>query len=477
MPDNTAPDFAPFEERMRRAGLAQIVIDNFRHYYGVLAGGSVGLIAEAEIAPVESAHNIAELARYRTAGVQALRRAAVLKLNGGLGTSMGLDQAKSLLVVRDGLTFLDIIARQTISYGARHDCQIPLILMNSFNTDADSQTALERYPELRGPIPNIMMQNKAPKIRQDTFGPVDWPADPQLEWCPPGHGEVYIVLATSGILDALLARGYKYLFISNSDNLGATLDLGILGYMADEQIPFLMEVADRTEADKKGGHIARLRTPGRARDDGQLILREVAQCPEDDLPAFQDIDKHRYFNTNNIWVNLVYLKQLLDANNNVLKLPMIRNAKTVDPKDARSPAVYQLETAMGAAIGVVAGAQVLCVGRDRFMPVKTCDDLLRLRSDIYTLDQDYQLRAGAGSQMTLIQLDSRYYKRIEDFEARFPEGAPSLRACAQLVVQGDVRFGAGVVCTGAVRILNPTDAQRQLPAGLLIKDTKVELML
>jgi len=267
------------------------------------------------------------------------------------------------------------------------------------------------------------------------------------------------------------------LFISNSDNLGATLDLGILGYMADEQIPFLMEVAERTEADKKGGHIARLRTPGRAHDDGQLILREVAQCPEDDLPAFQDIGKHRYFNTNNIWVNLVHLKQLLDANNNVLKLPMIRNAKTVDPKDARSPAVYQLETAMGAAIGVFAGAQVLCVGRDRFMPVKTCDDLLRLRSDIYTLDQDYQLRAGAGSQMTLIQLDSRYYKRIEDFEARFPEGAPSLRACAQLVVQGDVRFGAGVVCTGAVRILNLTDAQRQLPAGSLIKDTKVELAL
>jgi UTP--glucose-1-phosphate uridylyltransferase len=321
----------------------------------------------------------------------------------------------------------------------------------------------------------MVMQNKAPKIRQDTLGPVDWPADPQLEWYPPGHGEVYIVLATSGILDALLARDYEYLFISNSDNLGATLDLGILGYIADQQIPFLMEVADRTEADKKGGHIARLRTPGRAQDDGQLILREVAQCPEDDLPAFQDVGRHRYFNTNNIWVNLVRLKQLLDANDNVLKLPMIRNAKTVDPKDARSPAVYQLETAMGAAIGVFAGAQVLRVGRDRFMPVKTCDDLLRLRSDIYTLDQDYQLRAGAGSQMTLIQLDSRYYKRIDDFEARFLEGAPSLRECVQLTVQGDVRFGAGVVCKGAARIVNRTGEQRQLAAGLLIADTEVDL--
>ena len=92
-------------------------IDNFQHYYGVLAGGSVGLIAEAEITPVESARDIAEVARYRPDGRQALRHAAVLKLNGGLGTSMGLDQAKSLLLVRDRLTFLDIIARQTISYG------------------------------------------------------------------------------------------------------------------------------------------------------------------------------------------------------------------------------------------------------------------------------------------------------------------------------------------------------------------------
>lgn len=470
MPGRIAPDFAPFETRMRRAGIAQIVIDNFQHYYGVLAGGSVGMITEAEITPVGSARDIAEVARYDEAGRQALRHTAVLKLNGGLGTSMGLDQAKSLLVVRDGLTFLDIIARQTISYSTRHDCQIPLILMNSFNTDADSQAALERYPELRGPIPNAVLQNKVPKIRQDTLGPVDWPTDPQLEWCPPGHGEVYIVLATSGLLDQLLARGYEYLFISNSDNLGATLDLGILGYIASEKIPFLMEVADRTEADKKGGHIAKLHS-------GQLILREVAQCPADDLPAFQDIGRHRYFNTNTIWVNLVRLKQLLEANNNVLKLPMIRNAKTVDPKDARSPAVYQLETAMGAAIGVFEGANVLRVGRDRFIPVKTCEDLLRLRSDIYTLDQDYQLCVAADSQMTLIQLDARFYKHIDDFEARFPEGAPSLHACTQLAVQGDVRFGARVVCQGAARVVNRADEQRQLPAGMLIADSEVELTL
>jgi UTP--glucose-1-phosphate uridylyltransferase len=475
MPDNPPPNFAPFEERMRREGLSQIVIDNFRHYYSVLASGSVGLIPEADLVPVESAPDIADLARYYGAGQQALGRAAVLKLNGGLGTSMGLDQAKSLLTVRDGLTFLDIIARQTLSFGAHHGCKIPLILMNSFNTDSDSRAALERYPDLRGELPNVVLQNKVPKIRQDTLTLVDWPDDRQLEWCPPGHGEVYIVLAMSGLLDALLERGYEYLFMSNADNLGATLDLGILGYIASEQIPFLMEVADRTEADKKGGHIARLARAEGPAQAGQLILREVAQCPEQDLPAFQDIGKHRYFNTNSIWLNLARLKQILDQNNNVLKLPMIRNAKTVDPKDSRSPAVYQLETAMGAAIGVFPGAQVLRVGRDRFMPVKTCDDLLRLRSDIYTLDEDYRLRADARSCLTLIQLDPRYYKRIDDFEARFSEGAPSLRQCAQLTVQGDVSFGAGVVCKGSVRVVNQHAEGRQLPAATVLEGGTAEL--
>lgn len=475
MPDNPPPDFAPFEERMRREGLSQIVIDNFRYYYGVLASGSVGLIPEADLAPVESAPDIADLARYRVAGQRALGHAAVLKLNGGLGTSMGLDQAKSLLTVRDGLTFLDIIARQTLGFGARHGCKIPLILMNSFNTDADTRAALEHYPELHGELPNVVLQNKVPKIRQDTLGLVDWPADPQLEWSPPGHGEVYIVLAMSGMLDALLEHGYQYLFISNSDNLGATLDLGILGYIADQQIPFLMEVTDRTEADKKGGHIARLVKDERAASAGQLILREVAQCPEQDLPAFQDIAKHRYFNTNSIWLNLAQLKQILDQNNNVLKLPMIRNPKTVDPKNSRSPAVYQLETAMGAAIGVFPGAQVLRVGRDRFMPVKTCDDLLRLRSDIYTLDDEYRLRADQGSCFTLIQLDQRFYKRIDDFEARFADGAPSLRQCVQLAVEGDVRFGPGVICKGNVRIVNASSEQRQLAADTLIEDGTLEL--
>jgi len=453
---------------MHAEGLPQIVIDNFHYYYDVLARGSVGMIPEASIEPVATVPDIDTIGQYVPAGRAALKRVAVLKLNGGLGTSMGLDRAKSLLVVRDRMTFLDVIAHQTLSFGRQFDCHVPLILMNSFNTDADSRAVLARYADLAGPIALTLMQHKVPKVLQDSLAPAEWPDNPDLEWCPPGHGEVYIALAISDLLETLLDNGYEHLFISNVDNLGATLDLGILGYVAAENIPFLMEVADRTPADKKGGHIAR-------RHDGQLILREIAQCPEADLPAFQDIGKHKFFNTNNIWINLRQLAAIMAANRNVLKLPLIRNAKTVDPKDPDSPRVLQLETAMGSAIGVFPGARVLRVDRDRFMPVKTCEDLLRLRSDAYVLDDTCRIRAVGTGAPVAIELDPRYYKRIDDFEARIPEGPPSLRECARLEVRGDVLFERDVVCKGSVRLVNSADEQRRLAAGTVVADATLDL--
>ena len=463
-------DFAPFEERMRREGLPDIVIDNFHYYYNMVVEGNEGLIPEDAIEPVTAVADIKEMSAFAAAGRAAVTRAAVLKLNGGLGTSMGRDKAKSLLVARDGLTFLDIIARQNIALSEHYGQPIPLILMNSFNTDEDSRAVLAQYPALKHDLPLTMMQHKVPKVLQAMLAPAEWPANPDLAWCPPGHGEVYIALATSGMLQALLDQGVEYLFISNVDNLGATLDTAILGYFAQQQVPFLMEVTDRTEADKKGGHLAR-------RKDGQLILREVAQCPDEDLAAFQDVTRHKYFNTNNIWVNLKQLKQLLEEHNNVLKLPMIRNAKTLDPRDSSSPAVFQLETAMGAAIAVFPGAQAVRVTRERFLPVKLCSDLLALRSDVYVLDEDYCIRTNPERQLgpITISLDSTYYKLIKDFEQRFPY-TPSLVNCASLSVKGDVVFEQDITLRGSVSVVNRSGVQCYLPAGSTINDTTYEVV-
>ena len=455
-----AAQFAPFARRMTDEGLPDIFIDHFAHYYDKLQRGDDGLIAERDIRPVRSLDNAERLSpRLTTLGRAAIGRTVIIKLNGGLGTSMGLTGPKSLLVVKDGLTFLDIIARQAVEIGA------PLLLMNSFATDAQSLTVLGQYTRLHVNLPLSFCQHKQPKIDAATLAPAEWPDDRELEWCPPGHGDLYTALVTSGMLDRLLRAGIEYAFVSNADNLGAVLDPSILGYIVDKGLPFLMEVADRTAADRKGDHLAR-------RPDGRLLLREIAQCPADDLPAFQDIDRHRYFNTNNLWLHLPTLRQTLVARHYELDLPMIRNHKTVDPRDPDSTPVYQLETAMGSAIAVFDGAEAIRVPRARFAPVKKSDDLLAVRSDAYLLTRDYRvvLAPERRGQPPAVELDENYYRLVDDLDCRFPAGAPSLRGCERLTVQGPFVFERGVIVRGEATFRNETGNCILVPAGLAVAD-------
>lgn len=441
---------------MRSAGVPEVARATFRHYYQELEAGAEGMVPESDIQPVESVPEADDLPdEDEEGGRDALGRAVVIKLNGGLGTSMGMTQAKSLLEVKDGLTFLDIIVRQTLELRERYDARLPLVLMNSFYTQEDTLAALERHGELDSDVPPDFLQNKEPKILVDDLHPVSWPKDPDLEWCPPGHGDLYTALVTSGMLEALLEQGYEYAFVANSDNLGATLEPRILTWLAREEVPFLMEVADRTAADRKGGHLGQ-------RPDGGLVLRELAQTPDEDADAFQDIERHRYFNTNNLWVNLRALAAVMEERDNILGLPMIRNEKTVDPGDSSSPPVYQIETAMGAAIGVFDGARAIRVSRDRFAPVKTTNDLLALRSDNYVLTDDAHVVVSPERQgpPLEVELDPDHYKLVGDFESRFPAGPPSLVQCERFAVRGDVVFGADVVARGSVEIVHEGDQKR-----------------
>jgi UTP--glucose-1-phosphate uridylyltransferase len=452
-------DFAPFAAKMRRDGLPEAAIRTFQHYYGELARGERGTLPEREIEAVEAVEGAEDLERCADAGREALARAVVVKLNGGLGTTMGMRRAKSLLRVKGDLTFLDVIARQVLHLREAHRCAVPLLLMNSFRTREDSLRALARYEGLSADLPLDFLQHRVPRIAAADLSPVEWPGDPELEWCPPGHGDLYLALETSGLLARLLERGFRYAFVSNADNLGAVLDLGILGWFASGSLPFAMEVCDRTEAHKKGGHLARLRT-------GELALREIAQTPADDLEAFQDVKRHRFFNTNNLWLDLRRLGQVLRERDGVLPLPMIRNEKTVDPADARSPKVIQLETAMGAAISVFPGARALRVPAERFAPVKTTSDLLAVWSDAYELTPDWRVVAAPGRAGELVvDLDDAFYKTVDRLEARFPAGAPSLRRCRRLRVAGDVRFGAKVTCSGEVSVRCPGPGPCAVPDG------------
>jgi UTP--glucose-1-phosphate uridylyltransferase len=456
-------------EKMRAEGVGDAAVATFEHYYERLRAGEQGMLPEDELEPVDdlpAAEDLPPAEEDDAAAREALDRAVVLKLNGGLGTSMGMDRAKSLLEVKDGLSFLDIIARQVLGLRERTGARLPLVLMNSFATREDSLAALERHADLAADVPADFVQNKVPKVLADDLQPARWPDDPSLEWAPPGHGDVYTALLTSGMLEALLDRGYRYAFLSNSDNLGAVLDPRILAWFAREEVPFAMEVAERTEADRKGGHIAR------RRDGGGLVLRETSQIRDEDAEAFQDTSRHRFFNTNNLWVDLRALRAVLARGDGVLGLPMIVNRKTVDPSDSSSPEVVQLETAMGAAIDVFEGARALLVPRTRFLPVKTTNDLLALRSDAYVLGDDASVRPAPereGAAAPLVDLDPDHYKLLADFEARFPAGPPSLVACERLTVAGDVRFGRGVVVRGAVRIEHEGDGQLQLEDGAVLE--------
>jgi UTP--glucose-1-phosphate uridylyltransferase len=382
-----------------------------------------------------------------------LGRLVIVKLDGGLGTGMGLSGPKSLLVVKPGMSFLDVLAAQVLALRERHGARLPLVLMNSAATRDPSLDALRRYDGLRVPgVPLDFLQGREPKIRADDLQPVQWPADPELEWCPPGHGDIYTALAASGTLGALLGAGLRYAFVSNSDNLGALAEVRIAAWLAAEQVPFALEAVRGTLADRKGGHLARYQ--------GRVVLRETAQVPDGDT-SFTDVERWRWYNTNNIWIDLRALRDLQAADPAAPALPLIVNRETVDPRDPASIPVIQLESAMGAAIGSIPGAWAVHVPRSRFAPVKTTDDLLVVRSDAYELTSDGRMRPAFDGPGPVVTLDQGFYKLLPDFEQRFPAGAPSLRRCRRFEVEGDVTFGAGVMAVGDVRVTGP----RHVPDG------------
>jgi len=434
----------PAAAKMRAAGQTEEAIRGFLSALERVRGGAETLLPSSELEPAPDVPALHDLPDADPA--DALAGVALVKLNGGLATTMGLHEPKSLVEAREGRSFLDIIIGQTLALRRRHDVALPLVLMNSRATREATLEALARRPEIEvAGIPPDFLQSMVPKLEASTLQPVSWPRDPELEWNPPGHGDVYGALRGSGMLETLIEQGFRCAMISNSDNLGAAVDPRIPAHMRREGIPFLMEVVQGTAADRKGGHIARRRA------DGQLVLRETAQTPKEDEESFRDYRRWRYYNTNTLWVELRALQDTLSGG---LELPVIVNRKTVDPRDPASTPVVQLESAMGAAIGSFAGASLLLVPRTRFAPVKTTDDLLVLRSDVYELGEGFEVEpvADRAGSLPYVELDPRYYKLLDEFERRFPTGPPSLRDAERLVVNGDVSFGRDVVIRGSVEL-------------------------
>lgn len=454
--------FSAYAQKMAADGAPAIVINAFKEHFRQFCNGNQAYLSEAMISPVlpDEIPEMQTLGGYKEAGYTALPRTAILKLNGGLGTSMGLEGPKSFLPVREGRSFLDLILSQVDQLRKLYDAPLPLLLMNSFWTEEPTRERLHGLVNGDPHIPMTFMQHRYPRIRKDTLAPLTFRAAPELEWNPPGHGDIYTALLTTGLLRKLLLNGYRYVFVSNSDNLGATFDASLLGYMVKEEIPFLMEVCQRTAHDRKGGHLVKL--GGAA---GPLGLREVAQCSPEDMDAFQDIDNYSFFNTNSIWLDLRAVERAF-LKYKQFALQLIVNPKRVVPGDTESPWVYQLETAMGSALSMFDGARAVMVPRNRFSPVKTISDLMLTMSDCFQVTDDNSvIRANAWRELPKITLDPNIYSTIDSFFARFPQGVPSLEGCRELSIHGDVRFQADVKLNGEVRIVNTSQRQAVIPPG------------
>ncbi|KAH7276924.1 hypothetical protein KP509_39G026800 [Ceratopteris richardii] len=387
-----------------------------------------------------------------------LDKLAVLKLNGGLGTTMGCTGPKTVIEVRNGETFLDLIVKQIETLNSKYGCNVPLVLMNSFNTHDDTLKIVEKYQN-SGLQVKIFNQSQYPRMVAEDLMP--WPAKGQTDksgWYPPGHGNVFDALQNSGMLAELLAEGKEYVFIANSDNLGATVDLKILKHLIHNQNEYCMEVTPKTLADVKGGTLISY--------EGRVQLLEIAQVPDEHVGEFKSIQKFKIFNTNNLWVNLKAIKRLVEAD--ALNMEIIPNPKEVD-----GVKVLQLETAAGAAIRFFDKAIGINVPRSRFLPVKATSDLLLVQSDLYTIEDGLVIRnpARTKAENPAIELSSEF-KKVADFLKRF-KSIPSILHLDSLKVTGDVWFGSGIVLKGKVIVEAKKGEKLVLPDDLTLEDQLV----
>jgi UTP--glucose-1-phosphate uridylyltransferase len=385
-----------------------------------------------------------------------LNKLAVLKVNGGLGTSMGMTGAKSALEVKDDMTFLDLTVRQIEHLNTQNRVDVPLILMTSFNTHEDTLRIIKKYANQQLRI-TTFNQSRYPRIFKESLLPCPKTADDNKKhWYPPGHGDLYNALLHSGVLDQLISEGKEYLFVSNSDNLGAVVDERILEHMIQTDAEFLMEVTDKTKADIKGGTLIDY--------EGSIRLLEIAQVPSEHTEEFKSIRKFKIFNTNNLWINLKALKTIMSTD--MMELEIIINPKTNEDGQA----VIQLETAAGAAIKHFKNAHGVNVPRKRFLPVKSCSDLLLIKSDIYSLKHGQLVinEARMFETTPVIKLGD-HFKKIQQFQKRFKK-IPKILELDHLTVTGDVYFGRNVTLRGTVIVVANEGQRIDIPDGCILEN-------
>ncbi|XP_029555121.1 UTP--glucose-1-phosphate uridylyltransferase [Salmo trutta] len=483
----------------------------------------------------------------------SLNKLVVVKLNGGLGTSMGCKGPKSLISVRNENTFLDLTVQQIevprinkesllssvpgtpvlIKSPSRPPVLCPRYprinkesLLSSvlcpryprINKESlcprypriNKESLCPRYPRINKEslcprYPRINKESlcpRYPRINKESLlssvpgtpvlikspscplsqrvPPVLCPRYPRINkesllpvatdigmtgenadvWYPPGHGDIYASFYNSGLLDQLITEGKEYIFVSNIDNLGATVDLNILHHLVSQpngkRCEFIMEVTDKTRADVKGGTLIQY--------DNKLRLLEIAQVPKAHVDEFKSVTKFKIFNTNNLWISLGAIKRLQEQN--AMDMEIIVNPKTLDGGQN----VIQLETAVGAAIKSFDNALGINVPRSRFLPVKTVSDLLLVMSNLYSLEAGSLTMSQKREFPTTphVKLGSSFTK-VQEYQTRF-ESIPDMLELDHLTVSGDVTFGKQVSLKGTVIIIANHGDRIDIPAGTILEN-------
>jgi UTP--glucose-1-phosphate uridylyltransferase len=388
---------------------------------------------------------------------EVLNKVAVLKLNGGLGTTMGCLGPKSAIEVRGDQTFLDLAVQQIECLNAKYGSEVELTLMNSFNTHEDTRKIIGKY-ETHPIVVNLFNQSRYPRFYKETKLPCPKKMnDDKSKWYPPGHGDIYEALVKSGLADKFLSEGKEVLFVSNVDNLGANVDLRIAQHMLKNGNEFIMELTDKTRSDIKGGTLISY--------EGKAKLLEIAQVPSDKVEEFKSIKKFKIFNTNNFWLNLRAVKRVVETG--LLKqMDVIVNPKV----DSEGRAVVQLERAAGAAMQFFDNAIGVNVPRTRFIPVKTTADLFVVQSNLYDV-RDGVLKVVPQRTFPTVPLVKFgvEFKKVGDFNGRF-SGPLDIIDLDHLTVSGDVRFGKKVSLKGTVIIVAGQGQSIDIPAGAVLEN-------
>lgn len=310
---------------------------------------------------------------------------------------------------------------------------VPLVLMNSFNTHEETVRIIRKY-RMHNLSIHTFNQSCFPFVVKETMMPLPstkYDKTTREKWYPPGHGDVYNALFESGLLENLINQGKEYIFISNVDNLGATVNLDVLYHMINEESEFVMEVTDKTRADIQGGTLVSYR------DKPHLL--EMSQVPSNHLEEFQSIHKFQTFNTNNLWVQLRAIQRLVAQD--IIDIQPIVSIRTVKSNIK----VVQLETAAGEAVQFFKNFIGVKVPRSRFLPVKSSSDLFLVQSNLYQIKHGSLIINPSRSVSTIpivkLGLDFQHAKA---YSARFEYGIPNIIDLDHLTVAGDVKFGSDI---------------------------------